>query len=47
MAGAADGPVDGLETLVEHSLVWRQETAASACYRMLATIGEYAGERLE
>jgi tetratricopeptide (TPR) repeat protein len=42
-----DGPVDGLETLVEHSLVWRQETAASARFRMLATIREYAGERLE
>jgi tetratricopeptide (TPR) repeat protein len=47
VAGAPDGPVDGLETLVEHSLVWRQETAGSARYRMLATIGEYAGERLE
>jgi predicted ATPase len=36
-----------LETLVEHSRVWRQETATSGRYRMLATIGEYAGERLE
>jgi predicted ATPase/class 3 adenylate cyclase len=42
-----DGPVDGLETLVEHSLVWYQETGGMVRYRMLATIREYAGERLE
>jgi predicted ATPase/class 3 adenylate cyclase len=42
-----DGPVDGLETLVEHSLVWCQETGGLVRYRMLATIREYAGERLE
>ena len=47
VAGGDDGPVEGLETLVEHSLVWQQEAAASARYRMLATIREYAGERLE
>jgi predicted ATPase len=42
-----DSPVDGLETLVEHSLVWYQETAGLVRHRMLATIREYAGERLE
>jgi predicted ATPase/class 3 adenylate cyclase len=42
-----DGPVDGLETLVEHSLVWCQETGGLVRHRMLATIREYAGERLE
>ena len=47
VVGGDDGPVDGLETLVEHSLVWQQEATASARYRMLATIREYAGERLE
>jgi predicted ATPase/class 3 adenylate cyclase len=47
VVGADDGPVEGLETLVEHSLVWQQETAGPARYRMLATIREYAGERLE
>ena len=47
VAGGPDGPVDGLETLVEHSLVWHQEQATSTRYRMLATIREYAGERLE
>jgi tetratricopeptide (TPR) repeat protein len=42
-----DGLVEALETLVEHSLVWREEAGGSARYRMLATIREYAGERLE
>jgi tetratricopeptide (TPR) repeat protein len=42
-----DSPVDGLETLVEHSLVWYQETGGSVRYRMLATIREFAGEWLE
>jgi predicted ATPase/class 3 adenylate cyclase len=46
VAGGA-GPADGLETLVEHSLVWRQEADGSSRYRMLAIIREYAGERLE
>jgi predicted ATPase/Flp pilus assembly protein TadD len=47
VAAGDDGPVDGLETLVEHSLVWRQETETTSRYRTLATIREYAGERLE
>jgi predicted ATPase/class 3 adenylate cyclase/Tfp pilus assembly protein PilF len=47
VAGGDDSPVDGLETLVEHSLVWYEETATATRYRMLATIREYAGERLE
>jgi tetratricopeptide (TPR) repeat protein len=47
VAGGDDSPVDGLETLVEHSLVWYQETATATRYRTLATIREYAAERLE
>jgi predicted ATPase/class 3 adenylate cyclase len=46
VAAGDDGPIEGLETLVEHSLVWLQEAGGSARYRMLATIREYAGERL-
>jgi tetratricopeptide (TPR) repeat protein len=47
VVGSDDGPVEALETLVEHSLVWPEEATGPARYRMLATIREYAGERLE
>jgi tetratricopeptide (TPR) repeat protein len=47
VVGSDDGPVEALETLVEHSLVWQEAAAGPARYRMLATIREYAGERLE
>ena len=39
--------MDGTETLVEHSLVWRDESLEPTRYRMLGTIREYALEQLE
>jgi predicted ATPase/class 3 adenylate cyclase len=38
--------LDGLTTLVEHSLVYRDDAAEPARYRMLQTIREYAQTRL-
>jgi predicted ATPase len=46
--GADADPIDGLETLVEHSLLWRDDTAEGHTrYRMLETIREYAAWQLD
>ncbi len=42
------GVLDSLQTLIDHSLVWRSEEAdGPARFRMLGTLREYAVERLE
>jgi predicted ATPase/class 3 adenylate cyclase len=45
--GAQGDLLSGLATLVEHSMVWRDEAAGTTRYRMLSTIREYAIGELE
>ena len=51
MAGTVDGSqadlLSGLATLLEHSLVWRDDVSDTTRYRMLSTIREYAISELE
>jgi predicted ATPase/class 3 adenylate cyclase len=47
IAGDDVDVLSGLADLVEHSLVWRDDAAEPARFRMLVTIQQYAAERLE
>jgi tetratricopeptide (TPR) repeat protein len=46
LPGPSTDALGSLESLVEHSLVRRLETDDQPSFRMLATVGEYAHERL-